>query len=69
MGNKEKYMKDVFNYFIQITKDIIRGDKIKLKCPNYKDYGLEEKDVEEIAEAMDSTIQISTFGLTCAPMK
>lgn len=69
MENKEKYMKDVLNYFIQVIKDIICEDKIKLKCPNYKDYGIEEKDVEEIAEAMDSLIQISTFGLTCAPMK
>ena len=69
MENKEKYMKDVLNYFIQVIKDIICEDKIKQKCPNYKDYGIEEKDVEEIAEAMDSLIQISTFGLICAPMK
>lgn len=69
MENKEKYMKDALNYFIQATKDIILGDKIKLKCPNYKDYGLEEKDVEEIVETIDSAIQISTFDLTCTPMK
>lgn len=69
MENKEKYMKDALNYFIQATKDIIWGDKIKLKCPNYKDYGLEEKDVEEIVETIDSAIQISTFDLTCTPMK
>ena len=56
MENKEKYMKDILNYVIQVTKDVIRGDKIKLKCLNYKDYGLEEKDVEEIAKTMGSAI-------------
>ena len=56
MENKEKYMKDILNYVIQSTKDVIRGDKIKLKCPNYKDYGLEEKDVEEIVKTMGSEI-------------
>lgn len=68
MENK-KYIEDVLNYFIQATKDIICGDKIKIKCPNYKDYGLEDKDVEEVAKIIDNAIQLSTFGLTCAPMK